>query len=145
MIEDACRGAGVRCEVDPKEWAVFVKGLNEREFDAVILYASASDPWKDPYEEFHSSQIGPRAENYAGWVNPEVDRLVEAMREEFDDARRAEMFHRLNHLFHDEVPQLLLVHGRVGVLLNKRMQGARVRPTGLRDFDMWIRPEDWGQ
>ena len=52
------------------------------------------------------------------------------------------MFHELNHLFHDELPMLLLIHGKVGVMLNKRVRGAKVRPTGLRPFDMWIHPDD---
>ena len=141
MLEESCRSVGIRCSPDPKGWALFMEEIDNLSFNIISLYFSASDPWKDPYEEFHSSQAGPRAGNYAGWANADVDRLLEAMRAEFDDDKRAEMFHQLNHHFHDEVPWLLLMHSKVGVLLNKRIRGAKIRPTGLQDFDMWIDPE----
>jgi peptide/nickel transport system substrate-binding protein len=142
LLQEACRSAGIRCKSDPKEWSLFLEDLYGLNFDLLCLYASARDPWIDLYEDFHSTQTGPREGNETGWTNPEVDRLLEAMREEFDDGKRAEMFHRFNHYFHDEVPRLLLVHGEVAVLQNKRIQGTKIRPTGLRPHDLWIAPED---
>ena len=55
---------------------------------------------------------------------------------------RVALFHELNHIFHAELPYLLLVHGIVGVNLNKRFKGAKVRPTGLQTFDLWVEPEE---
>jgi peptide/nickel transport system substrate-binding protein len=143
LLQEACQKAGIRVNANPKEWSLFLEDFYKRNFDLVCLVHSANDPWIDPYEMFHSSQAGERAGNFSGWIHPEVDRLVEAMQEEFDDAKRAEMFHRLNRLFDEEVPFFLLVHSEVGVLVNKRIRGAKVRPTGIQTFDVWIEPKDW--
>ncbi len=84
----------------------------------------------------------PRGENTSGWRNPKVDKLLEDMREEFDDQKRAAMFQEFNKIFMEEQPQTLLVHGVVGVLQNKRFQDVKVRPTGMQFFDIWVKPED---
>lgn len=145
LLQEACGEVGIRCKDDQKEWSLFIQDYYNRDFDLTCLYSSAPDPWLDPFEEFHSSQVGPRAGNAWGWKNAEVDKLLEAMREEFDAEKRAKLHHQFNHIFHEELPQLLLVHGEVGVLLNKCMKGAKIRPRGLRDFDMWIDPADWNK
>lgn len=141
-LQEACRRVGIRCKDDQKEWSLFIKDYYDRDFDVVCLYASAADPWINPYEEYHSSFVGPRQGNSAGWENREVDLLLERMQEEFDAGARAKLFHRFNHIFHAELPRLLLIHGEVGVMQNRRIQGAQVRPTGLQPFDMWIDPRD---
>ena len=76
-----------------------------------------------------------------GWRNAEADRLLEAMREEFDEKARNEMFHRFNHIFDADQPQTLITEGRVGVLMNKRFEGIKVRPTGMQFFDLWVPPD----
>jgi peptide/nickel transport system substrate-binding protein len=142
LLRDACRRAGIRMKEAPLEWSVFFQQYKDRNWDAVCLYSSYSDAWEDPFEEFHSSQDIPGGNNEPGWHNPEADRLMEQMRLEFDDAKRAEMFHRFNMIFHMEQPMTLLVHGKVGVLLNKRFQGVQIRGTGLQPVDFWVKPED---
>ncbi len=142
LLRDACARIGIRAKDDPLEWSVFYQQYKDRNFDAVCLYASYADPWIDPFEEWHSSQDVPGGNNEPGWHNKEADELMVAMRSEFDDAKRAVMFHRFNRLFHEEQPMTLLVHGKVGVLLNKRFQGVQIRGSGLQPVDFWVKPGD---
>ena len=142
LLRDACTKAGIRMRESPLEWSVFLEQFLEQKFEAVILGQSFSDPWHDPFEEWHSSQDVPRGNNQPGWRNREADAIMEAMRVEFDDGKRAELFHRFNRIFHEEQPVTLLVHPLVGVVLNKRFQDVTIRPTGLQMIDFWVRPED---
>lgn len=142
MLQDACKNAGVLMTLRPLEWSTFIDGLYKGLFDATCLYNSWSDPWVDNFETYHSSQDVEAGGNISGWHNAETDRLLAAMREEFDPEKRREMFHRFNRLFYDEQPETLLVHGLVGVLQNKRFENARIRPTGLQIFDLWVKPEN---
>jgi peptide/nickel transport system substrate-binding protein len=142
LLQESCQGVGIRVKSDIKDWQRFKDDLNKLNFQLLCLYDSASDPWIDPYETFHSSQAGERGQNRSGWSNPQADKLLEEMRREFDPAKRAELFHRLNRLFDEDLPMLLLIHGKVGVLQNKRIRGTKVRATGLQHFDAWIHPED---
>ncbi len=141
-LKDACAGVGIRMDVRPLEWSKFIDDFYERRFDAVCLYSQLPDPWIDPYDEHHSSTDRPRGGNSPGWRNDEVDTLVEAMRLEFDAEKRIAMFHRFNKIFYDEQPETLLVHGTVSVLQNNRFEDVQVRPTGLRNFDFWVKPEN---
>lgn len=144
LLRDACQRVGIRMRDTPMEWSVFYQQYKDRNFDSACLYASLADPWIDPYEDWHSSQDVPGGNNEPGWHNDEADRLMEAMRVEFDPAKRTEMFHRFNRLFHEDQPFTLLVHGKVGVLLNRRFQDVRevMRPTGNQILDFWVKPED---
>ena len=45
------------------------------------------------WEEYHSSQAGPRSGNTSGWNNPEVDSILTEMRGVFDPQKRVELSH----------------------------------------------------
>lgn len=142
LLRNACTRVGIRMNEAPLEWSVFYQQFKDRQWQAVCLYNSNSDPWMDPMEEWHSSQDIPGGNNEPGWHNDEADKVMEAMRTEFDDEKRAKLFHRFNELFHMDQPFTLLVHGKVGVLLNKRFQNVHIRPAGLQPVDLWVKPED---
>ena len=84
----------------------------------------------------------PQGGNSAGWHNAKADELLERMRVEFDEGKRNEMFHEFNRIFYAEQPQTLIIHPQVSVLLHKRFQDWKIRPTGLQNFDLWVKPED---
>ncbi|MCB9746018.1 MAG: hypothetical protein H6740_25810, partial [Alphaproteobacteria bacterium] len=109
---------------------------------AITLYFSNADPWIDPYDTYHSSQDVPRGGNAPGWHNDQSDKMLEAMRLEFDDNKRNEMFKEWCALYQQEQPITLLIHGLVGVLQNNRFEGVKVRPTGLRANTNWVKPEN---
>jgi peptide/nickel transport system substrate-binding protein len=142
QVIDAAKQVGIRASVRKLEWATFVKDLEERNFDSLIVYESFRDPWIDNYSDFHSSQDVPRGGNVAGWRNKEVDALLEGMRTEFSDDKRNEMYQQFCKIFMDEQPMTLLVHGKVGIIQNKRFEDIKVRPTGMQNFDVWVKPEN---
>jgi len=142
LLRDACTKVGIRMSENPVEWSVFLEQYLDQNFQAASLGVSNSDPWLDPFEEWHSSQDVPRGNNNPGWRNPQADRLMEAMREEFDAKKRAEMFHEFNRLFHEDQPITQLIHPLVGVLVNRRFEDVTIRPTGLQMLDFWVKPEN---
>ena len=142
QLEDACKKVGIRVIPRPLEWSTFIEDFHERRWDAVCLYNSFLDPWIDSYEEFHSSQDVPRGGNAPGWHNAQADKLLEEMRANFDEKSRDEQYHEFCELFHEEQPMTLLTHNVVGVLQNKRFEEAKVRPTGMQSFPIWVKPEN---
>ncbi len=141
-LEDACRKAGIQMTIRPLEWATFAEDIDTRNFDAIMLYSSWADAWIDNFDSYHSSQDVPQGNNNSGWRDTRVDELLQRMREEFDETKRTAMFHEFNRLYYEAQPETLLVHGKVDVLQNKRFQNAKVRPSGLQMFDVWVKPED---
>ena len=142
QIQEACRKAGIRLSIRSLEWATFAEDLDKHEFDGVMLINSWNDPWIDNFDAYHSSADVENGGNLTGWRDPRVDKLLQDMREEFDEGKRTAMFHEFNQLFYDAQPMTLLVHGLVDVLQNKRFELAKVRPTGMQMFELWVKPEN---
>ncbi len=137
-----CRSVGLDMQLDPVGPEEFHRAVRSRRFDAIIGYSAWPDPWIDLYGGFHKSQDKRGGGNVSGWDHPRANELLEQMRREPDDAARTKLHHEFNRIFHEEQPHTLLIHGKVGVWLSKRMRGVSIRPTGLQSFDLWVHPED---
>lgn len=141
-LQEGCAKVGIRMTPRTLEWATFIEDFQERRFDAASLVRSFPAAWIDPSESYHSANDVPRGGNDAGWHSDEADRILDAMKEEFDEAKRTELWHQFNRIFHEEQPVLLVTHSLVGVLSSNRFEDQRVRPTGLRMEDFWVKPEN---
>ncbi len=141
-LEDSCKKVGIRMSSRTLEWSTFIDDFYERRFDAVSLLNSFSDPWIDPYDDFHGSQDVPKGGNAYGWHNDRADELLTAMRAEFDDEKRTQMFQEFNLIFQSDMPMLMITHPLVGVVQHKRFEDVEVFPTGLRNHQYWVKPEN---
>jgi len=136
MKEDFAR-AGIEVKIVRYEWAVFVKKLNERDFDAVTLAWSLS--WEDdPYQLWHSSQVT-GGSNFCGFVNPEADRIITRLRKEFDEQERIKLFHRFHEILHEEQPYTFLFCNPAQVVVSRRFENVRVHTRGLNYMEWSLR------
>lgn len=121
---------GVEMKLKPLEWTVFIEEhVHKFNFEATIQGWSLSiDP--DPYLIWHSSQRGPGL-NYVAYNNPEVDRLCEEGRKEFDIEKRRKMYHRIHQILHDEQPYTFLFFRPSLVAVNKRFRNVEPSPQGV--------------
>ncbi len=141
-LELACRQLNIEMRRNPVTSKDFIEAVRNRRFQAIVGFSSWPDPWIDLHGRYHRRQDVRGGGNLTGWHSKEMDKLLEAMQVELDEDVRTKQFHEFNRIFHDEQPETLLVHGKVGVLVAKRLQGISIRPTGLQSFDLWVRPED---
>jgi peptide/nickel transport system substrate-binding protein len=103
--------------------------LYSRKFDALLVDLELhGDP--DPYPLWHSTQAGGKGQNYAGFVNYEVDKLLEEARCTTDTERRAELYHRFQEIFADEVPSLLLYYPIYTYAVDEKVKGVQLGPMG---------------
>ncbi|MBL8953711.1 MAG: hypothetical protein JNK82_23250 [Myxococcaceae bacterium] len=104
LLQEELRKAGIAMDIEKVEAATYIKRLRDQDYDACSLNWSNFDPIQDNYAIFHSSQTGKNGSNWVGYQNPEVDRLLEQIRAEFDDARRIELERAVHRaLFEDQV------------------------------------------
>jgi len=95
---------GVKMNVQPLDWAVLLKRVDDREFDAITL-AWVSGPDVDFYQIWHSSQADvPKGSNRVGFRNEEADRLITELREEFEYSERIRIANEFHQLVYDEQP-----------------------------------------
>jgi len=108
LFQDGLKDIGIEVKVELYEWAVFLKNhVNKGDFDAIVLGWSLGYDY-DQYQIWHSSQRNPEQLNVVGYQNPEVDRLLEAIRQEYNREKIVEMAGQMQSLIYRDQPYLFL-------------------------------------
>jgi len=152
IVQQAWQRIGVKCNVQLFEWAVFLKDfVNPGQFDAVVLgWRLSLDP--DLYQIWHSSQTDPNELNFIGYRDAESDRLIEALRREYDPHEQQRLAHALHRRVAELQPYTFLFAPRSTRLLDRRIVMRApdggiepVRAGGAGDpffhFNRWLRLE----
>ncbi len=108
IIKENCRKVGVEVLISPAKWALMLQKLRKREFDAAMLGWALS--WKaDPFQLWHGSQADiSDSSNHVGYSNPEVDKLIEQLRETLDESKQIELYHKIHRIIYREQPYTFL-------------------------------------
>jgi peptide/nickel transport system substrate-binding protein len=105
---DALKKVGIQADIQQLEWSVYLDKTKKHEFEATMgAWVMGVTP-PDEYQIFHSTQSQGEGSNYVSYKNPEVDRLLEAYREEADENRRIEMIKRIQQLIYEDQPYTFL-------------------------------------
>jgi peptide/nickel transport system substrate-binding protein len=136
-IKAYLQAVGIELEIRPVEyWNGLKPAWRNHDFDAFMYYDTFYDE-PDLYWSWHSSMPkrpdGPASDAPAGlpqygygvtgYANPEVDRLIEAAREELDRARRKALLGRAQQIMAEEVASLWLYNHPYRNLAHDRLQG----------------------
>jgi peptide/nickel transport system substrate-binding protein len=138
LLKDEAAKIGVDVVPDPYEWSVLIPRLADRKFEAMVM-GWGGDVIDDPYQIFHSSQIGNRASNYVGYNNPEVDSLIEKARMTIDETERNRLFQKIHLILHEEQPYTFLLKDRIcGFWINVLRMSKCIRwgLTGLNGMSL---------
>ncbi|MCJ7675810.1 MAG: ABC transporter substrate-binding protein, partial [Sedimentisphaerales bacterium] len=143
LLKDEAAKVGVEVIAEPCEWSILWDRLNRREFQAYIA-GWAGDAVKDPYQLFHSSQIGNGGSNFVGFRNPEADVIIEQARRTTphpvggDDAR-SKLYQHLHAILHEEQPYTFLFTRPTFRLVDRRFKNVVIHKLGL-DYLEWYVP-----
>jgi peptide/nickel transport system substrate-binding protein len=137
LFKDDAAKAGIEVVPEPYEWSVLLPKLSDREFDSMVM-GWGGDILEDPYQIFHSSQIGNRACNYVGFRNAEADILMERARATLDEKERTKIFHRLHKILHEEQPYTFLFTRPTFRLVDKRFKNVKVYKLGLKYWEWYV-------
>ena len=133
LVQRALKEIGIDVTFEFYEWSVFLKNfINVKAFDACILGWSLS-PDPDAYQIWHSSQIE-KGFNFVSYRNPEVDRLWEDGRREYDIEKRKVIYWRINELMAEDQPYTFLYVPLGITALQKKFVLAEKDPNGKEAF-----------
>jgi peptide/nickel transport system substrate-binding protein len=111
----------------------------------LAMYAWMSAPENVPRSIFRSDETPSAANAYAGqnavgYVNPEMDRIIDALEIELDPEKRQALWKEAQQLYATDLPSLPLYFRSDAFILPKWLTG--VRPTGNQyPTALWI--TDW--
>ncbi len=132
IIQEEYRKIGVKVQITPAEWALFLEKLNSKEFDAAMLGWATGWSKSDPYQLWHGSLADvPSSSNHVGYRNPEVDKLIETLRVTMDEAEQEKLYHQIHRLIFDDQPYTFLFSEKATAGYDTRIENVefyRLRP-----------------
>jgi peptide/nickel transport system substrate-binding protein len=137
-------GADVRIRNQPAR-LFFGQSVMKRNFDGLAMFAQTSAPESVPRSVLYSEEIpspsnGFAGQNYAGYRNAKMDKLIDAIEVELDRSKREALWHKLQQLYADELPALPLFFRADAFILPSWLQG--LTPTGHQSpSTLWV--ENW--
>jgi peptide/nickel transport system substrate-binding protein len=135
MLKADWEKIGVKVEANLMDFnALSEKVFDKREFDMYNM-AWQLDVDPDAYELFHSSADVPGGFNSIGFRNEKNDELIVKGRQEFDEAKRAEIYKEWAKLMNDELPYMYLTSN-----LNWDVTNSRVKNFNTSPFEKFTHP-----
>ena len=99
---------GIQLEIVRKDWAAWIKDMDEFNFDMTWAAWGAS-LFKDPESLWHSREADrPGGQNITGYKNPEVDAMIDGLRTEFDINKRHAVIREIDARLAGDIPYILL-------------------------------------
>lgn len=103
--EDASK-VGVDIQLKNIEWNSFIKLLDERNFEAVRLAWSGGGVEWDPKQVWHSASATGAGSNFISYKNPQVDKLIDESRKNYDKNKRIELLRKVHSLISEDCPYI---------------------------------------
>jgi peptide/nickel transport system substrate-binding protein len=137
-------GVELRIKNQPAR-VLFGQTLPHRAYPAMALYSWTMAPHNIPRTTYDSKSIptaanGYSGENFIGWNNPDMDRLITDMETKCAPADNQAAWMAAQRLYTEQLPSLPLFYRTDGFVMPQWLKG--VQPTGHEyPSSMWI--EDW--
>jgi peptide/nickel transport system substrate-binding protein len=136
-------GVDIRIHNEPAR-VLFGETLPHRNFE-LAMYAWSSAPENAPRTIFRSDEIpsasnGYAGQNIVGYVNPAMDRIIDALEVELDAEKRKALWKAAQQLYTTDLPSLPLYFRSDSFVLPKWLAG--LKPTGNQSpSTLWV--TDW--
>jgi len=146
VLQQNWKQVGIETVIQNQPARVLFGGtISHREYKGLALFAWLSSPENLPKSTLYSTRIptvenGWSGQNYSGYDNPEMDRLIDAAEIELDLDKRKELWRQIQVLYAEDLPVLPLYFVALPYVTPKWLTG--IRPTGNQfPSTLWV--EEW--
>jgi ABC-type transport system substrate-binding protein len=137
FVQENLREVGIDLELVTIEWNALTQrgrqGLQHAD-NALLGAMNISYNFQEPQSAFvrffHSASVPPVGSNRMPYLNPEVDRLIEAAESEFDLDKQNQILAKVHEIIVDDAPWVFIVHD-----LNPRAMSPKVKG--------FVQPQSW--
>lgn len=118
-FQETARQAGIKVDVIPMEWSVFLEKLKQHEVE-MWYGAWVMDPRpSDPKQIWHTESYN-GGSNYTGFGNAKTDALIESIAAELDPEKRTKLYLEWQELLHEEVPYIFMFNRGMRISIHNR-------------------------
>jgi peptide/nickel transport system substrate-binding protein len=139
LLQEQLRPAGVALEVEKVENTALSARVARRDFEAMSRVWTEFDREHDVYPYFHSTQVD-GGSNVIGFADPELDRLLEQVRAEFDTPRRRALERAVHRRLVETQPYLIMTNRQTLDAAKPRVHGLWPSPTWYDLRAVWVDP-----
>lgn len=130
LLKDIYARAGIKLVPFPQEWPVMLENLDKKDFDAITL-GWTSGIETDLYQMFHGSQAISKGDNFVGYQNPALDKLIDQARSTVDDSKRMPLWRQAEQILYDDQPYTFLMRRKSLLFIDKRVHNLQMTKLGL--------------
>jgi peptide/nickel transport system substrate-binding protein len=128
VIQAMASEVGINMKIRVTEFATSLKQAEQGNYQAFLLaWSGRTDPDGNTYI-FHKCKA---PQNYPGYCNPEVDRLLDESRIPSDVTARKAIYKQLAKIILTDDPKLYLYHRRILIAHTAKLEGYKQMPDGL--------------
>ena len=109
LYQAAAEQAGVKIKVTTKKMSLMAKeNLYDYKYDIALLRVGMDEAADDPYPRWHSDNALPGGSNQLGYVNENVDALIEQLRITRDAEARKQIYQDIQAEMYKDTPCIFL-------------------------------------
>jgi len=130
LLKDLYARAGVLLIPFPQEWPVMLENIDKKDFDAITL-GWTSGIETDLYQMFHSIQAVSKGDNFVGYKNPVLDKLIDKARRTVDEGKRMPLWQQAERIIYEDQPYTFLMRRKSLLFVDKRIHNLQMTKLGL--------------
>lgn len=134
FIATSLKEVGIICNLNGVELADLTTSFEDKNFDAIYLGWGLGAPPEDPRQIWSSAGAREKgSSNAVGFVNQEVDDIINRLEFEDNPDKRRELFYRFDAILHEEQPYTFLFAPKVAFLYREYLQNVFI-PAERQDL-----------
>lgn len=127
LFQEEARKIGITVNVVSQDWSIFLEHTKQHDFD--MYYGGwVSSPIPSDHKQIYHTVSYNGGSNYTGFGNDETDALIDAIRVEIDEDKRAILNHKFQEILHDECSYIYLYNPTERIAIHKRFSNAETSP-----------------
>ncbi len=108
LYQEDLKKVGIKLNLKILDWTSFLRLLDDKNFDAVMLGWGGGAIDLDPKQIWHSSSASKGGSNFIGYSNPKVDALIDKGRQQLNRNKRIKTFQKVYRLIAEDVPYIFM-------------------------------------
>jgi peptide/nickel transport system substrate-binding protein len=141
LMQESLAHAGIEMKLEQLQFAQLIARTEDWKFDATLAGWSL-DYNGDPWQIWNSADADvKKSSNFIGYKSAEADKIMLAAKQEYDDDKRAALYHQLQKLIHDDYPCCFLFNPVANMVFSDRFHNVNnFAPRPCYDISAWWVP-----
>jgi len=124
IFQESARQVGIKINPVAMEFTVLLEKEKSHNFDMYFGIWGSPPTESDPKQVWHTESYN-GGSNYVGFGTPESDQLIEDLRRELDENKRAEIYKKLQEIIDEEAPYIFMSATQNRLAIHKKFKGVK--------------------